>query len=90
MKLSAAEQKILQVLEKLGTATAAEIGMEVWSDPDGTGIVPDSKAAAWARPAGAVLKRLKHAGLVACQTTMRPVWRRQWRCTRQGERRLVP
>lgn len=79
--MSPSEKLILQAMEKLGPSAASWIGMEAWAE---RGHISDSRVAAWARPAGAVLHRLKRQGLVKCRwDDFHKAW--LWSRTRKAE-----
>jgi hypothetical protein len=57
----AIEQAALAYLRKYGPQTCANLGAALWGDR----LVAGNCSCPWARPAGAVLHRLKARGLVA-------------------------
>lgn len=77
--LTYAEVKLLCALGRLQPCRAAYLGQELWSQPA-------RKPQDYARPSGAMLKRLEARGLVASDTSGR--WK-VWRITGAGEKELL-
>lgn len=63
MTLTAVQANMLDALRKLGPSTAGELGQELWC-PSNSIRTENTCATAWARPAGAVLAKLREKGLV--------------------------
>jgi hypothetical protein len=66
------EERMLSLLQRLGSTTAAYLGSELWGRSADIRC-ENIRATAWARPAGAVLHRLLEKGLVRC-SYVRPRW----------------